>query len=44
MAEKITYIPGRLKSSVVGGHVAGTEDIIDDRLEKTQSELNEECQ
>lgn len=42
MTEKTIPIPARLRSSVVDGHVAGTEDIIDDRLGKTQSEVNEE--
>lgn len=40
MTEKITFIPSRLKSSVVGGHVAGASDIIDDAKNKLQSEIN----
>lgn len=35
-------IPGRLKNVAVGGHVAGVEDIVDDSLNKTQAEINEE--
>lgn len=42
MGENITYIPGRLKSAVKGGHVTGAEDIIDDALNKTQDQLNHE--
>lgn len=42
MAEKISYIPTRLKNTVKGGHVAGAEDIIDDALNRKQSEINQE--
>ncbi len=42
MTEKTTFIPARLKSSVVGGHVAGAADIIDDVKGKTQDTINEE--
>jgi hypothetical protein len=35
-------IPARLKNIAVGGHVTGTEDIIDDNLNKTQNIINEE--
>ena len=44
MTEKTTFIPARLKSSVVGGHVAGTADIIDDAKGKTQDVINEEVE
>lgn len=40
--EKKILIPGRLKNAAVGGHVAGTEDIYDDGLSKTQQEINVE--
>lgn len=40
MSEQITLIPGRLKSAAVNGYVTGTEDIIDDILNKTQQQLN----
>ena len=42
MAEKIQSIPARLKNIAKGGHVAGTEDIIDDNLNKTQNVINTE--
>lgn len=42
MTEKTTFIPARLKSSVVGGHVAGTSDIIDDEKGLTQDVINKE--
>lgn len=35
-------IPARIHNAAVGGHVAGTEDIIDDALDKEQSEINQE--
>ncbi len=40
--EKKIMIPGRLKNMAVGGHVAGTEDIYDDALGKTQQEINDD--
>ena len=40
MTEKISYIPTRIKNAAKGGHVTGTEDIIDDALGKTQAEIN----
>lgn len=42
MTEKITFIPARLKSGVVNGHVAGASDIIDDAKGKTQDTINQE--
>ena len=42
MEEKTILIPGRLKNAAKGGHVTGAEDIYDDNLGKTQSQLNEE--
>ena len=35
-------IPARLYNAAKGGHVAGTIDIIDDTLEKTQDQINQE--
>lgn len=40
MEEKKSFIPCRLKNAAVGGHVAGTEDIYDDILGRTQNEIN----
>ena len=40
MTERTNLIPARLKSAVVGGHVAGAEDIIDDAKGKTQDVIN----
>lgn len=40
MTEKISYIPSRIKNAAVGGHVAGADDIIDDELQLTQSQIN----
>ena len=40
MTENIVKIPARIKNAAIGGHVAGTEDIVDDVLEKTQAEIN----
>lgn len=34
------FVPSRLKSSVVGGYVTGTDQIIDDTLGKSQAEIN----
>lgn len=42
MNEPLSPIPGRLTSAAVGGHVAGADMIFDDRLQKTQAEINEE--
>ena len=42
MEEKKSFIPCRLKNAAVGGHVAGTEDIYDDELTKTQKQINTE--
>lgn len=42
MTEKIQSIPARIKNIAKGGHVAGTEDIIDDASGKTQKEINTE--
>lgn len=42
MTEKIIFIPARLKSSVVGGHVTGASDIIDDARNKPQDVINSE--
>lgn len=42
MTEQISYIPARLKNAAVNGHVAGAEDIIDDVLNRTQNDINEE--
>lgn len=42
MTEKIQSIPARMKNIAKGGHVAGTEDIIDDVSGKTQKEINTE--
>lgn len=40
MTEITTIIPARLKSGVVGGHVTGAADIIDDDKGKTQDVIN----
>lgn len=40
MTENISYIPTRIKNVAKGGHVTGTEDIIDDDLGMTQDEIN----
>lgn len=42
MTEIIQPIPARIKNVAIGGHVAGTEDIIDDTLGKTQQTINQE--
>lgn len=42
MTEQVNLIPARLKSAVVGGHVAGADQIIDDNLGKTQNTINAE--
>lgn len=42
MAEKVQFIPGRLKSSVEGGYVTGARDIIDDKKGKNQEAINEQ--
>lgn len=42
MAEQITQIPARLKNIANNGHVAGALDIIDDVLNKTQDQINQE--
>ena len=42
MAEQITQIPARLKNIANNGHVAGASDIIDDALNKLQSQVNQE--
>lgn len=42
MTEIIQPIPARIKNVAIGGHVAGTEDIIDDNLGKTQQTINQE--
>lgn len=44
MAETPLFIPARLKSAVVGGHVAGTADILDDTRSKTQAVINQETE
>lgn len=40
--EELVLIPGRLHNPADGGHVAGASDIIDDDLNKLQSEINAE--
>ena len=40
MSEQKIPIPARLYNAAVNGHVAGTEDIIDDDKNKTQQEIN----
>ncbi len=40
--EKKVPIPARVYNAAEGGHVAGTEDIIDDASGKTQKEINAE--
>jgi uncharacterized protein (DUF2342 family) len=40
MSENIMLIPSRLKSSVPGGHVVGTDQVFDDTIGKTQAEIN----
>ena len=42
MSEKSVFIPARLKSGVINGHVTGAADIIDDVLDKTQDVINQE--
>lgn len=42
MNENRSPIPSRLYNAAKGGHVAGTEDIIDDESGKTQKEINAE--
>lgn len=44
MAETPLFIPARLKSAVVGGHVTGTADILDDTKSKTQAVINQETE
>ena len=44
MAETPLFIPARLKSAVVGGHVTGTADILDDTRSKTQAVINQETE
>lgn len=34
------FVPSRLKSSVVGGYVTGTDQIVDDAIGKSQAEIN----
>lgn len=40
MTENITFVPSRLKSSVVGGYVTGADQVFDDALGKSQAEIN----
>ncbi len=40
MSEHKEPIPSRIYNAAVGGHVAGTEDIIDDNVGQTQQEIN----
>ena len=42
MTEAINYIPNRVRNAAVGGHVCGSADIIDDDLNKEQSQINSE--
>lgn len=42
MSENKSPIPSRLYNAAKGGHVAGTEDIIDDTSGKTQKTINSE--
>lgn len=44
MTEIISKIPARIKNAAVGGHVCGTEDIIDDVKNKTQQQINNEVE
>lgn len=44
MAETPLFIPARLKSAVVGGHVTGTADILDDTRGMTQAVINQETE
>ena len=40
--ETMIPIPGRLHSTATGGHVAGADEVFDDRLQKNQQAINEE--
>lgn len=40
MSENKSPIPSRLYNAAKGGHVAGTEDIIDDNLGRNQKDIN----
>lgn len=42
MSEQKIPIPARLYNAAVGGHICGTEDIIDDAKGKNQSQINTE--
>lgn len=42
MTEQINKIPARLKNMAKNGHVAGADDIIDDVLDKTQDQVNQD--
>ena len=44
MSEQKIPIPARLYNAAVNGHVAGTEDIIDDIKNKTQRQINSEVE
>lgn len=44
MTEVINEIPARIKNVAIGGHVCGTEDIIDDTKNKTQQQINNEVE
>lgn len=44
MSEHKSPIPGRIYNAAVGGHVCGTEDIIDDNKNKTQKQINSELE
>lgn len=44
MNEHKSPIPSRIYNAAVGGHICGTEDIIDDDKNKTQKQINSEIE
>jgi len=44
MSEHKSPIPSRIYNAAVGGHICGTEDIIDDTKNKTQKQINSEVE
>lgn len=44
MSEHMMPIPSRIYNAAVGGHICGTEDIIDDDKNKTQKQINSEVE
>lgn len=44
MSEHKSPIPSRIYNAATGGHICGTEDIIDDTKNKTQKQINSEVE